>query len=369
MSVNLETLLEGLNPKRKFMMDINGKSYKVGDFLQYYHKGVVAQMDKNLIPKLYEKPLGVQFELTYKCNQHCIHCYNQSGDYEYNSLAEELSVEEWKSIAKEAGKLGVFQCVISGGEPTLLGDSLFEIMDILDAYGVRFVVISNGMLIDNQMVEKFKKYTYSWFQISIDGSRPELHNAIRGANSFEKALDAANLIKEAGIPLVIAHSIMQLNKNYLGEMFDLCYLLGACKVMTGPISHMGRAVLNNEQVALTHDDILEIYKICDEKALEYSGKMQITLSAEEPTSLRVRLAEPNGVMLIRPNGDVKFDCVSPFKIGNTKKDSLETIWNERGKHVYKSQRLIEYVTAIKTAEDMLHVKPRVNVDPDELLEI
>lgn len=361
-----ESILEGISPKRKFLIDVGGNVYNVNDYIKHYHEGMRRQMENNFIPSIYEKPLGVQLELTYKCNQRCIHCYNQSGMD--NNDKEGLTIQDWKEVARQAGDLGVFQCVISGGEPTVLGDELFEIMDILDSYDIKFVVISNGMLIDEKTIKKFRKYKYSWFQISIDGSRPELHDTIRGVKSFEKAIKAANLVKEAGMPLVIAHSVMKINKDYIEEMLDMCYLLGAAKVITGPFSYMGRAVLNSELISLTDKEINEVYDICDKKAREFSGRMQIAVAGEEVTSLRVKLAEPNSVLLIRPNGDVKFDCVSPFKIGNIKENTLHEIWSERGRYVYSNPRLINYVSQIKSTTDMLHVEPRVNVDPDELLE-
>lgn len=367
MKVNAEELISGLDLKKKYMIDVNGKTYSTEDYIKQYHVGSEIQRNKRLVPRYYERPLGLQFELTSNCNQRCVHCYNQSNDNEHNIISSELDINEWKNIAEQAKELDIFQCVISGGEPTILGDKLFEIMDILDEASVRFVVISNGMLLDKHMVDRFKKYKYSWFQISIDGSREELHDKIRGAKSFKKAINAANLIKEAGIPLVIAHSVMKYNIDYLEEMIDLCYLLGAVKVITGPFSYMGRAVKNSDLISLTDAECKKVYEICDSKALEYMGKMQVTVSAEESTSLRVKLAEPNSVMLIRPNGDVKFDCVSPFKIGNVRENTLLEIWESKGKYVYTSNRLLEYIKEIKSSKDLLRVSPRVNVDPDELL--
>lgn len=94
-----------------------------------------------------------------------------------------------------------------------MGDGLFEIMDILNEYGVIFVVITNGMLLDEEKINRFSKYRYSWFQISIDGSRPELHDYIRGAKSFDRAIWAADLVKRLGMPFVIAHAVIKKIKS------------------------------------------------------------------------------------------------------------------------------------------------------------
>lgn len=106
-------------------------------------------------------------------------------------------------------------------------------------------------------------------------------------------------------------------------MIDLAYMLGAMRIVAGPFSYMGRAVLNGKDIELTDEEIAETYKIIDQKAAEYGGRLEVSIPSEEAVSLRIRLAEPNGVMLIRPNGDVKFDCISPFKIGNIRNTILQ----------------------------------------------
>lgn len=283
-----------------------------------------------------------------------------------NNNSPDLAIEEWERIAFELCEMGVFHCVISGGEPTLLGNKLFDIMDIFHKYGVTFILITNGMLINESNVMRFSKYKYNWFQVSIDGSRPELHDHIRGAVSFEKAVNAASLVKQAGMPLVIAHSVMKHNKDYLEEMIDLAYLLGAIKIIAGPFSYTGRAVLNSADIELSDDEITEIYRVADNKASQYSGLMEVAIPIEEIVSLRVNLFEPNGVLLIRPNGDVKFDCISPFKIGNVREKTLMDIWRD-GRTVHAHPRLREYASQIKFHRDFLTVYPKVNVDPDEML--
>ena len=160
---------------------------------------------------------------------------------------------------------------------------------------------------------------------------------------------------------------MKKNLPYLEEMIDAAYLLGAEKITTGPFSYMGRGILNEEELDLTVEERQQVYAISNRKMHEYKGRMQVAVSSEEVLGLRTKLIEPNGVVLVRPNGDVKIDCVAPFKIGNVRTSSVKDIWNNIGRNVWEHPRLIEYVKSIKSYDDLLKVRPRINVDEDELL--
>lgn len=104
----------------------------VKQYYRQHRKGIHDKIENKLLPKNYQYPVGVQFELTYACNQKCIHCYNQSGG---KHAEKEMSLDEWKKLAHRVGEMGVFQCIISGGEPTLLKEGLFEILDpVFDSF-------------------------------------------------------------------------------------------------------------------------------------------------------------------------------------------------------------------------------------------
>ncbi|SFF57440.1 radical SAM protein [Clostridium cadaveris] len=352
------------NALNNHLVDVNGNEYSAKDYLVKFDEGMNKQIDRKMFPRSYEFPTGVQFELTYKCNHRCIHCYNQSGG---NHEEKEMTLEQWKKLSHRLGELGIFQCVISGGEPTLLKESLFEIMDILDNYSVKFIFISNGLILNKEYVKKLSKYKYTWFQISIDGSRPELHNYVRGLDSWNQAINAANLIKRAGLPLVISHAVVKKNYDYLEEMIDMSYLLGARRIITGPFSYSGRALINGKELELSTDEKENVYEIVAKKSKEYKGRMEVIASAEEVIGLRIKQKDVNGVILIRPNGDVKIDCVAPFKIGNVLEEDIYSIWNRIGRNVWEHPRVVEYINSIHSSDDLRCVYPRINVDPDELL--
>ena len=137
--------------------------------LQAVKKNIVALQEAGAYPEKFLYPITLQFELTGQCNLKCRHCYNRSGDADRETL---MTPEKWCELARQiVSDGGIFQCIISGGEPLLLGDKLFDIMDILHDDGTSFVVITNGFLLTKKFVRRFAKYRSFGFKFQSTGRR------------------------------------------------------------------------------------------------------------------------------------------------------------------------------------------------------
>ena len=120
-------------------------------------------------PEKFDYPITLQFELTGQCNLKCKHCYNRSGDADRETL---MTPEKWCELSRQiVSDGGIFQCIISGGEPLLLGEKLFDIMDILHDDGTSFVVISNGLLLTKKFARRFNKYVISGSKFLLTARR------------------------------------------------------------------------------------------------------------------------------------------------------------------------------------------------------
>ena len=151
---------------------------------QVHIQKIKSEQEQGLYPKIFSLPVGLQFELTSKCNLYCKHCYNGSGE---NHQKDNMTVEDWKSLVNDVIKDGgIFQCIISGGEPLMLGDSLYDIMDPLHDDGTGFILITNGMLVNKNTVKKLKKYNFYWIQVSIDDVLDTAHDEFRGKKGLSE---------------------------------------------------------------------------------------------------------------------------------------------------------------------------------------
>jgi MoaA/NifB/PqqE/SkfB family radical SAM enzyme len=348
--------------EERLLPDVSGRSNQI-ELLRVTDKMLEQLQSKNIFPKELDSPLGCQLELTHRCNLRCKQCYNQSG-----CSKPDISFDKWMDVAKQLVDMNIFECVISGGEPLLLGDKLYKLMDVLDDSGIRFILVTNGLLMDERNVKRLSKYDYYWIQVSIDGSRPEIHDKIRGVKgSWKKAINAAKMISQAGLPLVISHVIQKDNIDYLDEMLMTSYLLGAKRIITGKFTFSGRAILNRKSIDIDYSKLKEAYQLLKTRRDEYEGRMNIMTSTDPTFYLRYRILEPSSVLLIRPNGDVKIDCILPFKIGNVLDEEISSIWDRIGKSAWKNNEIIEYIKSIKEERDMISKRPRPYVDDDVLI--
>ena len=88
----------------------------------------------NLLKKNLKKvPLAVNYDLTWKCNLRCKHCYFYSSANELGGdikERKELSDEEWIKVFKYHKNMGINSAALTGGEPTLRMNLLYEAVKI-----------------------------------------------------------------------------------------------------------------------------------------------------------------------------------------------------------------------------------------------
>jgi len=338
------------------------KKYKLLDEhnIKTIRQNVAALQSVGAYPERFTYPITLQFELTGQCNLTCKHCYNRSGDSDRKTL---MTPEKWMELSRQiVNDGGIFQCIISGGEPLLLGDKLFDIMDILHDDGTSFVVITNALLLTKEKVRRFTKYRYFWFQISIDGATAEVHDEFRGVKgSYDKAVHGALEVSDAGIPLVIAHSVTPQNLNQVEDTVNLAYNLGANSIILGEVLPSGRAY-NNEEILLTREERNSLYGQIEELGKKYQGKITIQRSAELKVQMERYMSEANGGGIIRPNGDFRLDCMATFTIGNVLEKSIKDMWLEKGTDVWNSEPVRKFIAAIDEDQNTGLIKNHVDLD-------
>ena len=180
----------------------------------YEDTGVIVKNDvdeSRLFSYLYNKQkfnndiLSITMLLTYECNLRCVYCYEGAGEVIKGSLDNNTRERIFRFIKKQLDERGskVLSMVLFGGEPLLDFSSNYEWLDEIKAYceknGKRFVtsIVSNGVLLSEEVIDKLKFYNCESVQITLDGVKA-VHDARRiykdGRGSFDEVMRGIKLL-------------------------------------------------------------------------------------------------------------------------------------------------------------------------------
>jgi SynChlorMet cassette radical SAM/SPASM protein ScmE len=201
------------------------------------------------IQGLMRTPRSVNIELTSRCNLRCRYCYffnNPAVTY------RDLPTEDWLRFFDELGALGVMNVSLAGGEPFTRTDLPLLLEGVVRNH-MRFSLISNGSLIDDK-IAAFIAATgrCDHVQVSVDGSRPETHDANRGRGSFEGAIRGIRTLQRHGVKVAVRLTITQHNVNDLEDAAR--FLLEELELPgfgTNSAGYLGTCQINAKDLLLT----------------------------------------------------------------------------------------------------------------------
>ena len=161
----------------------------------------------------------------YDCNLSCSYCVAESY---IGADRRGLSATQVYQILEEAAALGLNDLFLTGGEPFIL----HEIFSMI-AYGLEHMnhvtVLSNGILLKGKRLEQLVALPHRehlTIQISLDGSRPDIHDLYRGPGSWQKAIDAIVRLKQAGFHVRLGTTQTPENSHDLAATCELHRSLG-----------------------------------------------------------------------------------------------------------------------------------------------
>jgi len=313
---------------------------------QNYFNGLIDVAHFSLRSKKSYRPLIVVIEPAYACNLRCKSC-NLWKIKEKSILDEYLTLNQYKTLFEELGKLGVFKLVISGGEPFLKKD-IIKIIKTAKNNGLSVYITTNGTLLDEEKIKFLIKNKVDEILFSIDGPIEDIHDKIRGVKgTFEKVITNIKKLdlekKKFGseTPKIIINSVIsKYNIDYLDKIFNLfkdvevsqfSFYYPTCiskKSLKELNSIFGKNMYSkqffNLNIKPDNKKLKDFYVY-----LKNYDKKKIFLKV--PTLRNYFLNSCSYLWIattISPSGDV-YPCTifDRFKMGNIKEKSLNEIWN------------------------------------------
>jgi len=179
---------------------MRNKAYR--DFWQQIHK--VAR-EKRF-------PLRVMFELTYRCNFNCLHCYVPAS-LRKESERKDLKTKEIYHILDQLRKAGCFYLGFTGGEPFAREDIL-DILRYAKAKGFEILIYTNGSLINEKIADELEKLRPNKVDIAINSLKKEPFERItRTPGSYKRVFRAIELLHKKNISLGFKSCVLKYNAD------------------------------------------------------------------------------------------------------------------------------------------------------------
>jgi len=303
----------------------------------------------DLLDALFRKKIKSRFlylEVTHRCNLQCISCYTGAG----REKQDTLTLEERKSVVRQAKAMGVRTVSLSGsGEPLLYPD-LFTLIDYIRSLDMAVVVFTNGTLIDAQIAEFLlsrQVVTYvklfSLDPVTVDHMVGR-QNAYRWVDYNYCYEGAPRTVK---IPLGIKHLltawqehnkpalvkfealITRLNCAALPDVARFCQEIGTGLYLETPV-FTGLALEHYDELALDR----ESYEVLYDRLVAIQGRE--ILEAARNASCPV---EKNAV--VWTNGEVCFCSCRPASVGNVRERSLKGLYRQARKLKEREDNCLE----------------------------
>lgn len=293
--------------------------------------------------KQHNTPYQVVWELTLKCNLHCIHCGSTAGTLR----PDELSTKEALNLCKDLAELNSQEICLMGGEPFLRKDWV-QLGGEIKNYGMKLLFISNGYAITQQIISQLKRLQPYAVATSLDGGTTTTHDHIRGTSgSFKKVMDFLASCKSADLPTTVITTVNKLNINELPGIKDIIQgqqIAWQIQVATPTGRFPRRFALNKEEYYAVALFISSLQKKYSRKELPVIGAHcfgyhSLSLPDLGLSSTWQGCPAGTSILSVKSNGDVIGCLAMPvvYIEGNIRTRSIIDIWTSPDSFAYNKQ--------------------------------
>lgn len=203
------------------------------------------QSELEMWAKIRRVPLHVVYELTPLCNLRCPMCYVRLDHRAMLQQGKLHSAEEWLEIGRQSAEMGTLFVTLSGGEP-LLHPGFWEIYNGLTEMGMMVTIFTNGCLIDEAVIERFKANPPYEIKVSIYGASDETYETMCGVkDGFTRVSRAIDLLKEAELNFYCTSTAVRENVHDLEAMYRFAYEKGVKFFHTSAVALSARGALSD----------------------------------------------------------------------------------------------------------------------------
>ena len=265
-------------------------------------------------------PISVHLDVTYRCNERCVHCYLDHDDH------GEMTTAEIKAVLDQLAEAGVFFLTFSGGEVFMRRD-FFELLEHARRLLFNVKIKTNAVMIHEEEAQRIRELGVDTIQISVYSHRPEIHDAItKLPHSFERTMKAIRFLRDQGLRVTIANVLMTANLSDQYHLQKLAAEMGVHYTVDPTITPMMDGDTSVLSLRIPGEELTDVFH---NPALV--GNMEEFCAPPKPPTEDdlegYSCSAAHSFCYISPYGDV-FPCVQfPLPSGNVREQNFLDIWN------------------------------------------
>ncbi len=305
-----------------------------------FYSGIDKIIPFSRIP---DAPYRMDLALTYACNNHCPHCYNEPG-----RGTHPLSFDDWKKVLDNLEKIAVPHVVFTGGEPTTV-PYLPDLAAYADHLGIIAGLNTNGRkLKDEDLVVRLREASLDHIQITLESLNPDIHDKMVGApGAWEESVAGIKNVLKHGIYMNTNTTLLASNSDprQLEEFLDFLRDLGVKTVGFNALIRSGKGKdfgdgINSEELPAILETVKEITERNEQRLLWYTPTQYCVFDPQAAGLGMKSCTAAKFSMCIEPDGNV-LPCQSWYEpVGNILSDPWDKIWNAP---LCRSLRFKEYM--------------------------
>ena len=265
-------------------------------------------------------PLSVQMDVTYRCNERCVHCYLDHDDH------GEMTAAEIRGVLDQLAEAGVFFLTFSGGEVFMRQD-FFDIVEYARSLMFCVKIKTNAFMIKEAEAQRLRDLDIESLQVSIYSHRPEVHDAITLLpGSLKRSVAGIRLLRSHSIKVIVANVLMAQNLADHAGVKELAKGLGCEYTIDPTITPMMDGSRSILKLGLGVPQLKDVFRNAD-----LVGNVDEFCAPPPPVTDDAMDELPcsagHTACYISPYGDV-YPCVQfPLPSGNVRQSRFLDIWN------------------------------------------
>lgn len=273
-------------------------------------------------------PYRMDLAITYRCNNSCSHCYNES-------LRDrmELSKQAWIEILARLWSIGIPHIVFTGGEPTLSPD-LFDLIRFAESQGQITGLNTNGRkLKDPSFASALVNAGLDHTQITIESHLESIHDRmVERVGAWKDTSRGIQNALRRKLFVMTNTTLLRENSKFLRATLEYLADIGVPTIGLNALIYSGSG--KNVETGLDESELPDLLEI----AREITSKNKQRLIWYTPTQychfdpVQMQLGVKGCTaalynMCIEPDGSV-IPCQSYYSsLGNILSNPWESIWN------------------------------------------